>query len=185
MSYFPMMINLEGRKVLVVGGGREGTGKAEILRCFGADIAVISPVVSDKIRTLANTLSERRFEDSDIMNQDYALVVAATDDPNTNRRISELCKEKKIPVNVVDNPPLCTFIFPAIVKDREVVCAVSSGGKSPYIAQYIKGLIRGVLPQNIGEINDRMGEIRTRAKKEIPDPAKRRRYLRKKLDEML
>lgn len=185
MSYFPMMVDLKNKNVLVAGGGREGTAKAQILHQFGARITAVAPEVSDRIRELSDTLCERQIEDSDILHKDYTLVVAATDDPAANQRISKLCKKEKIPVNVVDNPALCTFIFPAIVKEGEVVCAVSSGGKSPYIAQYIKGLIRQVLPENIGEINDRMGEIRARAKKEIPDPSKRRKYLREKLDEML
>lgn len=185
MSYFPMMVDLKDKNVLVAGGGREGTGKAEILHQFGARITAVAPEASARMRELSDTLFERQIEDGDILHRDYTLVVAATDDTAVNRRISDLCKKEKIPVNVVDNPPLCTFIFPAIVKEREVVCAVSSGGKSPYITQYIKGLIKKVLPENIGEINDRMGEIRTRAKKEIPDKAERRKYLREKLDEML
>ena len=80
---------------------------------------------------------------------------------------------------------LCTFIFPAIVKDREVVCAVSSGGKSPYVAQYVRSLIQGFLPPKIGEINDRMGELRLQAKREIREASGRRAFLRQKLTELL
>ena len=85
----------------------------------------------------------------------------------------------------MDDEELCSFIFPAIIKDKDVVVGVSSSGKSPYVAQHIKALIKDALPENIGEINDRMGEYRAYAKKEISDTEKRREFLRKKLDEEL
>lgn len=185
MSYFPMMVDLQDKNILVVGGGNEGTAKVEVLHKFGAHITVVGVSVSERIRQISDTVFERKFEDGDILHHEYTLVVAATDDAAANKKISDLCRERKIPVNVVDNPPLCTFIFPAIVKDREVVCAVSSGGKSPYITQYVKKKIRDVLPEDIGMINDRMGEIRAQAKREIPDKEERRKFLRRKLDDML
>lgn len=180
-----MMIDLHSKKVLVVGGGEEGAHKAEILQDFGARVTLIAPSVTARAAGIAEVICEREFADADILENDYALVVAATDDADVNRRVSELARRRKIPVNVVDNAPLCTFIFPAIVKDRDVVCAVSSGGKSPYITQYIKKRITEVLPEGIGYINDRMGEIREKAKKEIPDKGRRRELLKKKLEKML
>ena len=126
----------------------------------------------------------RDFEDSDI-NEDYAIIVAATDDAKLNERIFNLAYDNKIPVNIVDNAMLCTFIFPAIIKDEDVVISVSSGGNSPYIAQYIKNIIRGVLPQNIGKINKYMGELRIQAKRDIPDREERKRFLKSKLKEAL
>ena len=79
----------------------------------------------------------------------------------------------------------CTFIFPAIIKEKDVVCSVSSGGKSPYVAQYVKSLIRRSLPCGIGEINDKMGDFRSYAKQEIKEAAARRAFLRKKFDELI
>ena len=183
MSYFPMMVNLEGVRILVVGGGEEGRKKVEILSSFGAKITLIAKNAAEEAVGLADRFLERGFEDSD-MEEEYGLVVAATDDRILNERIYKLAVRRKIPVNIVDDAALCTFIFPAIIKEKDVVCSVSSGGKSPYVAQYLKALIRKVLPPGIGEINDKMGEYRIAAKKELNDSAARRTYLRQKLEEL-
>ncbi|MCR5025153.1 MAG: bifunctional precorrin-2 dehydrogenase/sirohydrochlorin ferrochelatase [Lachnospiraceae bacterium] len=185
MSYFPMMVKLDEKKVLIIGGGEEGLKKTRILHEFGAEITLISGDALKEAIELASRYEEREFRDTDITDEDYDLIVASTDDRELNKRISILAKDKHIPVNIVDDEKLCSFIFPAIVKDKDVVCTVSSGGKSPYIAQYIKALLNKVLPEGIGEINDRMGEYRKHAKSVIADVTERRRFLRKKLDEEL
>ena len=184
MSYFPMMVDLDKKKVLIVGGGNEGTQKINVLKSFGCLITLISIEASKEAVACVDEYIQRPFEDNDI-DEKYTLIVAATGDLNTDERISIMAKEKKIPVNVVDKTELCTFIFPAIVKDRDVVIGVSSGGKSPYLVQYIKHLILSHLPKNIGEINDKMGDYRTFAKKNISDVKERRRFLKEKLDFLL
>lgn len=184
MSYFPMMVDLAGRKVLVIGGGKEGSKKINILHEFGCRITLISRKAEPEAVKFSDVFINRDFEDSDI-NEDYAIIVAATDDAELNERIFNLAYDNKIPVNIVDNAMLCTFIFPAIIKDEDVVISVSSGGNSPYIAQYIKNIIRGVLPQNIGKINKYMGELRIQAKRDIPDREERNRFLKSKLKEAL
>lgn len=185
MAYFPMMVNLEDKPVLVIGGGEEGRKKEEVLRQFGAVITLVSPEAEPEAVRMADRYLGREFRDEDIREADYAMVVAATDDRELNRRISILAGEKKIPVNVVDDAELCSFIFPCVIKDRDVVCAVSSGGKSPYVAQYLKKKILEVLPGKIGEVNDRMGVFREKVKAEIADTTERRRALRARLDELL
>ena len=185
MSYFPMMVKLDGKKALIIGGGEEGKKKTQILHDFGAEITLISKDAQKEAIELTSRYEEREFMDSDITEGDYDLIVASTDDRELNKRISALANERRIPVNVVDDEELCSFIFPAIVKDKDVICAVSSGGKSPYITQYIKALLNKVLPKDIGDINDRMGEYRKQAKKEIADAAERRKFLRSRLEEEL
>ena len=185
MSYFPMMVKLDDKKVLIIGGGEEGLKKTQILHEFGAKITLISKDVQKEAIELALRYEEREFRDTDITDTEFDMIVASTDDRELNKRISILARDKHIPVNIVDDEELCSFIFPAIVKDKDVVCAVSSGGKSPYITQHIKGLLSRILPKDIGGINDRMGEYRKQAKSEIADITERRRFLRKKLDEEL
>lgn len=185
MAYFPMMVNLDNKKVLVIGGGEEGKKKVKIINEFKAMITLITPDASEEIIGMCETVKIKEFEDKDILDEDYEIIVAATDDRELNKRISKLANNNKIPVNIVDDEELCSFIFPAIIKDKDVVVGVSSSGKSPYVAQHIKALIKDALPENIGEINDRMGEYRAYAKKEISDTEKRREFLRKKLDEEL
>ena len=185
MSYFPMMVELEGCDVLVVGGGNEGESKVRILKQFGAVITLVSPSATNAAIEHSDIYICRDYADGDIAKGRYRLVVASTDDRELNRRIYDECTRYAIPVNVVDDVELCTFIFPAIIKEREVVCSVSSGGKSPLITQRRKALIRNVLPEGIGEINDRMGEYRAVARQEYSDRTERRRFLSKKLDELL
>lgn len=184
MAYFPMMVELTDRRVLVVGGGEEGTKKIKILHEFGCLITLIAKEASTDAARFSDVFLNRDFKDSDISNE-YAFIVAATENEDLNKRIFILAKEKKIPVNVVDNVRLCTFIFPAIVKEEDVVVSVSSGGKSPYIAQHIKSLIQDVLPKGVGKINNYMGGLREQARRDIPDRMERRRFLRLKLEEAL
>ncbi len=125
MSYFPMFIELNGRRCLVVGGGGIALHKIRVLKEFGADVLVVSPTVLPEILELKGVSYRRKsFDRSDLAGQE--LVVAATDDAEQNRRISELCREKHIPVNAVDQIKDCSFIFPAYLKEGEVVAAFSS-----------------------------------------------------------
>jgi len=185
MAYFPMMIELNDRPVLVVGGGEEGTKKVQILHSFGARITLIAEDASEEAKRLSERFIEGSFFEADIDRENFTLVVASTDDRNLNSRISSLAKVRRIPVNVVDDVELCTFIFPAVLKERDVVCAVSSGGKSPYVAQYVRDRLRESLPEDIGEINDKMGELRIRAKEDYPEAKDRRRFLKDKFNELM
>ena len=185
MAYFPMMVNLEGKDVLVAGGGEEGLKKIQILSLFGARITLIACDALPEAAELSEYLYNRAFEPDDIRTRDFALIVSATNDRKVNAEISSLAQAENIPVNIVDDAELCTFIFPAIIKDKDLVCAVSSAGKSPYVVQYVKKLIQKCLPEGIGDINDRMGEYRVKVKKEISDPGERRKALKSRLEELL
>lgn len=185
MAYFPMMIELNERPVLVVGGGEEGTKKVQILQSFGARITLIAEDAGEEAKRLSEHFIEGGFREADIDREEFTLVVASTNDRELNSRISSLAKARRIPVNVVDDVELCTFIFPAVLKERDVVCAVSSGGKSPYVAQYVRDRLRESLPEDIGEINDKMGELRIRAKEDYPEAKDRRRFLKDKFNELM
>lgn len=185
MAYFPMMVSLENCPVLVVGGGAEGLKKVRILHDFGSRITLVAKDALPDASALAENHTARAFMDEDLDREKYALVVAAVDKEDLNRRISSLCRSRNIPVNIVDRTELSTFIFPAIIQENDLVCAVSSSGKSPLVTQYIKTLIQKILPEKIGQINDRMGEYRIWAKAEIPNARERREYLKSKLEELL
>ena len=184
MSYFPMMIDLTDKPVLVIGAGEEGTKKVEVLYDFGCKITLIAKEATKEAVEKSGKYIKREFEDSDIT-EDYCMIVSATNDRELNKHISELAYKNRIPVNVVDDTELCSFIFPAVIKDRDVVVSVSSGGKSPYVAQHIKAIVQDNMPKDIGFINDKMGEYRQSAKREISDVRERRKYLRERLNELL
>lgn len=194
MAYFPLFIDLADRRVLVVGGGDTALRKTRTLREFGADVVVVSPQFDPSLLELAKedasiTLIAREYSE-EFFSGDLALVIAATDDPEVNRQVAEEAKRRHIPVNSVDDPENCTFYFPAIVKDDDVVVGVSSGGKSPLVTQHVKKTIKSVLPDQIGEVNREMGEYRKKVREEVPgkepeDQKKRASMLRRKLEELL
>ncbi|WP_462305162.1 precorrin-2 dehydrogenase/sirohydrochlorin ferrochelatase family protein [Acidaminococcus massiliensis] len=185
MSYFPLMIQLDRQPVLLVGGGRTALHKARILLAFGARLQVVAPVLAPGFQDLPVQVEKRKFVPDDIVRESWRMVVAATGERKINERVSRLCQERKIPVNVVDNPALCSFIFPALLKDREVVCAVSSGGRSPLVTQYVKTKIQQVLPVGLGSLNEQMGIYWQQVKAEELDPNKRRKLLQEKLRELV
>lgn len=146
MAFFPFFIDISGRNILIVGGGKVALRKAEKLLPFGADIAAVSPAFCEGFVALDGVfLCCRKFADSDI---DGAFaVIAATDDRALNSHIYELCTRRNILVNTVDDPENCGFYFPALVQSGNVTCGISTGGASPIFARYIKGKAAGMLDE--------------------------------------
>ena len=167
MAYFPMFVQLEGRPCLVVGGGRVALRKARALRDFGALVTVVADKILEDIKRMEGVVwREGHFCPADLKGQ--ALVVAAMDDKEENHRVSVLCRERRIPVNAVDQIEDCGFIFPAYVKQGEVVAAFSSGGQSPAVAQYLKGRIEPEMTETLGELAAQLGKARERVKRMEP-----------------
>lgn len=135
MGYFPLCINLSGQTVLCVGNGMQIQDKTEKLKLFGAKL-----VLAESLD--AEILAETR----------PAVVVVGDTEFAEAERISFLCKERNIPVNVVDVPSLCTFYFPALITCGDVTVSVSTAGKSPAAAAYLKKQIETVLPDATGEL---------------------------------
>ncbi len=176
MTYFPFFTDIEGKTFLIVGGGKVAAEKVSRLRAFTNRIVVISENFTAPAESFADAeLIKKRFEDADTGRADYC--ISATDDRALNRHISELCKEKGIPVNVVDDKELCTFIFPALVKRGDLVVGVTTSGKSPAYASRLRKDIEKILPDDIDEILRQMGELR-----EMPLSAEERK---KRLSELL
>ena len=124
MPYFPMFVDLTGQPCLIVGGGAVAARKAEKLRPYSPDLrAIASEFVSG---FEGCTLLRRPYIPGD--EDGMALVIAATDDPDLNHTISAACREKRIPVNVVDDKEYCTFLFPCLVQEGELSVGISTGG---------------------------------------------------------
>lgn len=153
MAYFPFYIDIENKKILVVGGGTVALRKIEKLMPFSPDITVVAPKICDEIKALNVKIIDRRFCDSDL---DGAFcVVSATDDETLNGRIFQLCNEKNILVNTVDDKEKCGFIFPAIASKNGITAGITTSGKSPIYAKYLKELFMGILEsmnENITEV---------------------------------
>ena len=167
MPLFPIFLDLRGKKVLIVGGGRVALRKAERLAPYGASITAVAPEFAPGFAALSGvTALERRFQPGDV--EGAALVIAATDDAELNAAVSELCAWEGIPVNVVDDLALCSFVFPALVRRGELSVGISTGGASPSAAQYIRRLVEEQVPDGFEEILDFLAARRAQLKSALP-----------------
>ena len=168
MSYFPFFVEIKDEKCLVVGGGMVALRKIEKLLPFGVDITVVSPAFCTEIQEMETVRKVNRpFEKTDI--EGMRFVIGATDDEQVNAEISALCRERNIPVNIVDDPEKCTFFFPALVKKGEFVAGFSTGGGSPLAAQYIRKKVEDSIPNGFDGVVEVLSSVREQVKAEIPD----------------
>ncbi len=161
MAYFPLFIDLKGKKVLIIGAGKVAYRKIEKLMPFGAEIYVVAKEVKDKrILEIKNNinLELREFKLDDLENKD--IVINATDDIELQKLVYEKCIELKIPINSVDSPKYCSFIFPAYIKEDEIVIGISTSGKAPILSKWLKDLIKDCLPKNLNLIFKEVSEKR-------------------------
>lgn len=169
MPYFPMFIDLSGRPCLIVGGGTVAARKAEKLLPYSPDLRIIAPEFAPGFEGC--TLLRRPYAPGD--EDGMALVIAATDDPGLNHAISAACREKNIPVNVVDDKDLCTFLFPCLVQEGELSVGISTGGTSPTAAVWLKKQVSGLIPGGFDEILSYLEGLRPRIKASIPGEKER------------
>ena len=178
MQYFPVFFDLKGKRCLVVGGGDVAARKVSLLFRAGAEVLVISPELCESLQNrVANgeiKHEARSFKDADI--DACVLIVAGTDDQAVNKRVSELAHAKCIPVNVVDQPALCSFIVPSIIDRSPVQVAVSTGGASPVLARLLRARLETMIPSAYGRLASLMNEFRDKVKSKLGDEGKRRRF---------
>ena len=159
------MMNLEGRKVLVIGGGRVASRKVMSLLESGAFVVVISPKLETQLHDLANRAKiewlSQDFEESLVDRYpDAALVFGTTNNREVNVRVYRTCLDRKIPCNIADVPDLCTFIVPAVITQGDLMIAVSTGGSSPALARRIRQELEQHFGPEYADMTRVMGEIR-------------------------
>lgn len=178
MNHLPLFFDVRQRHCLIIGGGGVAARKADILLRAGARVTVVSPVLNAQ-------LSERRdaghivhlaetFAGGHLTN--CVLVVAATADAEVNRRVSESARQRNIPVNVVDRPDLCTFIFPSIIDRAPVTVAVSTGGAAPVLARLLRARLETSIPAGYGRLAELASRFRDAVKARFPKMIERRRF---------
>ncbi len=163
MAYFPFMMDICNKSCLIVGGGKIALHKANILLGFEANIVVVSPVFEKEFFPLEKGqeriyLREREFLEQDLDGMDFA--VAATGSKELNLQISNLCREKGLPVNAVDQKEACSFYFPAMIQDHDILVAISSGGQSPAAVSYLKEKLVSAVPGYYGKMTELAGQYR-------------------------
>jgi siroheme synthase-like protein len=176
--YYPVYLDIEGRDVLIIGGGNVCARKAETMMKYGAHVTVVSPDFTEEIEEWARQdlleLRRKPYEEPDLTGA--SIVIASTDDPCINARIARDCRRRKIPVNVVDVTHLCEFIVPAIVESGTIQIAVSTGGKSPALARTLKEDLQKFVGPEYDEVNQLLGSLRSAAKKTLPTDIDRKRF---------
>lgn len=152
--YSPVFLDLAGKDVLVVGGGPIAQRKIATALQAGARVTVVAPEATARIGRWAADKRvrwmRRRFSDADLKGRE--LVYCSTDDEALNARVGNACRGKRIWVNVVDRPALCSFIVPAIVRRGDVVFAISTGGASPALAKFLMKRVRSAFGREVGTL---------------------------------
>lgn len=165
MGYFPFFVDVENQNCLVVGGGVVALRKIEKLLPFNPNITVVSPKVHKEILSIENiNIIKRKFDFNDLKEKSF--VITATDDKVLNKEIYNSCKENNIPVNTVDDKDNCSFIFPALARNNGVTVAISTSGKSPIYAKYLRKKIESLI-QDSESIVDNLSKYREKIKNEI------------------
>lgn len=177
MAAFPLFMELEGKQCLVVGGGQVALRKARTLCAYGACVTLVAKQVLPAFYELDPvTVIVRAFVPEDV--EGMQLVFVAVDDAACSVQVAELCRERRIPVNVADVPKLCDFYFPALVRRGDVVVGISTGGGSPALAAGLRRKIDALLPQDLAEQEKCVAELRKVLLAAGKNPAEDETYMR-------
>ena len=177
--FYIACLKLRGRKCLVVGGGELGLEKAEGLLACSGDVHVISPEVLPEVEQLAAegsiTWEQREYAGREDL-EGVFMVIACTDSTETNIRIYDDAEERAMLVNIVDVPPLCNFILPAIVRTGPLAIAISTAGASPALAKRMKTEVSELFGEEYARLAIMLNDARGWAKGTLPTYQDRRRF---------
>lgn len=183
MDFLPVFLNIQNKACLVVGGGEVAARKTTLLLQAGAQVCVVSPDLIDLLQDYLVQGKIRhcpaRFQSGHLQN--IHLVIAATGDSVINRQVSEAAERQRIPVNVVDNPDLCSFIMPSIVDRSPLIIAISSGGQSPVLARLLRAQLETMIPVAYARVAALVGKFRQQVRRHFTHPEKRRLFWEKVL----
>jgi uroporphyrin-III C-methyltransferase/precorrin-2 dehydrogenase/sirohydrochlorin ferrochelatase len=173
MDYLPIFLKLREARCLIVGGGNVAARKASLLLDAGAQVTILAPEIKPSCAALTEAETVvGRFQPVHLDGMN--LVIAATDNHEVNRFVSEEAQARGIPVNVVDNPTLCTFVMPAILDRSPLMVAFSTGGASPVLARLLRAKLETAIPAGYGRLAEFAEQQRQHVKTAISQPEKRR-----------
>lgn len=182
MNTFPLFFKLDNQPILVVGGGEVAQRKADLLARAGACITIVAPEITEEVQALLaegvasgrHTLIHEHYDKKWLAGK--RIIIAGTDDEALNHQVHADAQALNIPVNVVDTPPLCDFIFPAIVDRNPIVIGISSNGKAPVLARLLRARLETLIPQGYGNLAKLAGDMRAEVKAKIPTLTGRRQF---------
>lgn len=186
MAYFPIFTDITNKKCLIIGGGKVALRKVETLLRYGGAVYVAAEEICPEIERILpgshiykGQMTEKIMEEK--IKQDVkesVLVIAATNSRELNHQVAVFCRQYSIPVNVVDEPKECSFIFPAVVLKGDISVGINTGAKSPIVSKKIRENIEEAIPDYYVQIADQLGELRSYVKTHFKEETERRRILK-------
>jgi len=179
MSTYPIYLKLEGRTVCLVGGGQVAARKAKALLSSGAKLRIVAKTFENSIKLLSRNknviLMKSAYRKS--LLKGAVIVIAATNDNKLNNRIANDCRKLKILCNVVDEPDLCDFFVPAVVRRGLLQIAISTDGLCPAYAKRLRQKFETIILPIHSDFLTALEAARNQAKKKISDEEKRKDFL--------
>jgi siroheme synthase-like protein len=162
MGYYPIFLEMTGRRCVVVGGGAVAEGKVDGLLAAGADVTVVSPDLTTQLQELhaIGRISwlPRPYMDGDLAG--FAVCMVATDDGAVNASVAAEGRRTGVWVNAADDPANCDFILPSVVRQGSIVVAASTGGGSPALARRLREELSDFLSEDYAALGELLGEVR-------------------------
>jgi precorrin-2 dehydrogenase/sirohydrochlorin ferrochelatase len=181
MAKYPIFLELNGCRTVVIGGSAVALRKLQVLLDCGAKVKVVAKQIDDDLAELCRAREAELIKAG--YHKDYLagalLVVAATDDNQLNRQIYQDSRQLGILCNVVDAPQLCDFFVPAVVKRGRLQIAIGTDGVCPAYARRLREKLEQIITDKNGEFLLELGKLRSRIIEQIAEPTKRQKLLRK------
>ncbi|MGD8786387.1 MAG: bifunctional precorrin-2 dehydrogenase/sirohydrochlorin ferrochelatase [Phycisphaerales bacterium] len=185
MSKYPIYLELKGRRVVVIGGGAVAVRKAQSLLAAGARLIVVAERIDNMLTALC------RGKNAELIKSRYSknylaeavLAIAATNNHQLNRQIYKDCQELEVLCNVVDEPELCDFFVPAVVRRGDLQIAIGTEGHCPAYAGHIRKKLEEIFTEKHGHFLTELEEFRKQIIRDVPEPAERKALLGKLADD--
>ena len=184
MDYLPIFLDIKSRNCMVAGGGDVAARKVALLIRAGATVTIVAPRLCDSLAAQrdAGVIEHRVGEFAAADLDGMALAIAATDDARVNRELHKAAMDRDLPVNVVDQPDLCSFIMPAVIDRDPLIVAVSSGGTSPVMTRLLRARIESVIPAGYGRLARFANEFRSQVARRLAGTRRRTRFWEQMLE---
>jgi len=185
LNFFPLYVDLRGKKCVVIGGGGVAYRKAKALLLSGARVLLVSPAIIPELGTLVaggeiEYLPEA-YQPSHL--EKAFLVVSCTGDAAVNRRVARDCFSSNVLVNVADDPALCNFFFPSLVSRGPLSIAICTEGRSPALARLLREKLETLFDAEYGRFVEFLGDVRALVLREVSSPEERREIFKKLADD--
>jgi len=176
MKSYPIMLNMQGRRAVVVGGGQVGLRKAQALVNAGADVTLVAERLDNAAATQGMRVVRARYAPE--LLDGAALVMACTDAREVNTQIADDARQRGALVNAADQPEDCDFFLPACVRDGEVVVAIGTGGSAPALAGEIRDVLAAALPEGTGAFAAALANLRDELRAKVHDSRPRHEIMK-------